>query len=43
MMTSFTSIMENTTAITVSEANEKTWSTRNTVELHILVKNFLGE
>jgi hypothetical protein len=35
--------MENTTAITVNEANEKTRNTRNTVNLHFLVKNFSGE
>jgi hypothetical protein len=42
-MRSFTPLMEKTTALTVNDANEKTRSIRNTVNLHFLLKNFSGK
>lgn len=41
-MRSFSPIMENTTVVTATEANEKTRSTRNILNLHYLVNNFSG-
>jgi hypothetical protein len=42
-MTCFTSVIENTTVITVNEAIEKTRSTRTFVKLLFLVENFSAE
>jgi hypothetical protein len=42
-MTSFTSVMKNTTVLTVNEANENTRSTRTFVKLHFHVENFSVE